>query len=147
MSLSTEAERIEQNVSGEVPPPVEVRLACTSSNWSGVSVSRVREVMMVVASKRTTDWPDDSWWVNRLPSWFLGSFEGHSIDDILQNSDLWDFGSWLDAMKHPGWEWWSSSTGEGGWTIRVCAHSDPYSIEPLAYLCKAAGADTVSIEQ
>lgn len=143
----SEEERIADNVSGEVPPPVEVRLVCTTPSQARVALDRVRDVMTLVASRRMSEWPDDTWWQSQLPSWFLQSFDGHSTDEILQDPSLWDFGSWLDAMKAPGWEWWSSSDDDSGWTIKVSAHSDPYSIEPLEYLCRAAGAEAVSTKE
>lgn len=146
MSNLSEAERIAYNVSGEVPPPVEVRLVCTTRTQSSVGLRRVRDVMALIASRRMSEWPDDSWWQSQLPAWFIRSFEGHSIEDILQDSNLWDFGSWIDAMQETGWEWWSSSHCAFVWTISICVHSDPCSIGPLEYLCRAAGADAVLIK-
>ena len=147
MRAFSERERIQRNVSGETPPPVEVRMECDVGTDVHDALLRVREVMTFVASRRMLEWPDDAWWKSRLPSWFLCSFEGHSIDDILEDPSLWDFGSWLDAMKSPGWEWWSSSMGVAMYTIWVSTSVQPYSIEPLCYLCRVAGADAVSLSE
>lgn len=72
--------------------------------------------MELVAEQHETDWPSDEWWETHLPSWFLDSFQGHTLDQIMSDPTLWDLGSWLDAMKNlntslaPLAEWiWRSS--------------------------------------
>lgn len=148
MTDASELERIRINTQGEPSPPVQVRLRCSTDGEPHAVLTRVREVMELIASERMAEpWPDDSCWRGRLPGWFLHSFAGHSIEDMLQDASLWDFGSWLDAMRRPGWEWWSSVVDVRNCSIviRVCAYSDPYSIEPLQYLCRVAGSVTVSV--
>lgn len=148
MTPGEETERVEYNLRGEPSPPVEVRLVGSVKGDAGVCLSRVREVMRVVAHQRDDGaWPEDSWWEAHLPEWFLEPFRGRTMDEVLANPELWDFGSWLDAMKSPGWEWWSSDVQKEGWTIRLRAHSDPFSIGPLEYLARAAGADGVEVDE
>jgi len=148
MSKYQEAERIKHNVRGEKPPSLEVRIRARATGASRECLARVREVMEIVAKQREReDWPKDSWWRHHLPSWFLDPFRGRSMEDVLANPELWDFGSWLDAIKSPGWEWWSSEDDKEGWTVRLQAYSDPFSIGPLEYLARAAGADSIEVEE
>ena len=139
---ATEIDRIDGQRSDERSPPVEVLLRI-SSQTPDAGLARVLEVMRLVARTRMK-WETDAWWEQNLPRWFVDACLKHTPDDILKNPELWDFGSWLDAMKDPGWEWWSSALLPKGWIIRVCAHRDTYSIEPLIFLCRCAGAYAVA---
>jgi len=148
VSQTTELERIETLVSGETPPPVAVRVVAEVVGGDpAASLERVKQVMRVVAEKRGDKWPSDSWWRANLPNWLLDSFEGHTDEELLRNPALWDFESWLDAMKNPGWIWWSSAVEDSGWRISLCAFTDPFSIGALEYLARVAGGGTISIEE
>jgi hypothetical protein len=147
MTVPDQAWRIQEHTKGEVPPPVRLALRFAAPTGSEQILQRAREVMRAVADAQTARWWNDDEWKRILPAWFLATFEGHSDADLVANPDLWDFGSWLDAMKDPGWEWWSTQQTAHGGTVRAAAHSDPYSIEPLAYLLRASGATDVEIEE
>jgi hypothetical protein len=148
MSQSSEAHRIEHNVHCEPAPRVEIRVLCKSGSNPEVQLAHVRDVMRIVAQQRAkSQWPADEWWRSALPSWFLQPFEGRTMEQVLENPNLWDFGSWLDAMKYTGWEWWSSGRTHDGWMIRLWATSDPYSVGPLEYLARAAGVHEITIEE
>ena len=69
------------------------------------------------------------------------------MDEMLANPNLWDFGSWLDAMKQPGWDWWSSGRADRGGVVECTAHATPFSIEPLLYLLRTAGAENITVEE
>jgi hypothetical protein len=140
-------ERIERNISGETPPAVALRLRFRSPTGPENVLERIRHVMRLVAAAGKSAWPTDEEWRRRLPEWFLCTFEGHSVDQLMTDPNLWGFGSWLDAMKHPGWEWWSSAASEREGVVRCSADSDPYSIEPLIYLLRSAGASEVDFEE
>jgi hypothetical protein len=73
----------------------------------------------------------------------MQSFHDHSVEELLSDPSLWHFGSWVDAMKDTGWEWWSSSLDGDCWTVNLWALSDPYSLGPLEYLCRVAGGESV----
>lgn len=140
-------ERIDQNTSGEAPPAVGLRLQFLSAARPEDVLARTRQVMRLVAAVQQGKWPTDEEWRRRLPEWFLHTFERHSVDQLMANPNLWDFGSWLDAMKHPGWEWWSSGASDTGGIVRCVAHADPYAVEPLIYLIRSAGASEVEFEE
>lgn len=141
--MNEQADRIERNVSGETPPTPFVRLDFASRTTPEDVLERSRQVMRLVSVAQREDWPADQEWLRRLPAWFLDSFSGHTLDQLLANPTLWDFGSWLDAMKDPGWEWWSSEVHAQTGVVRCVAYSDPFAVEPLVYLLRAAGAQDV----
>jgi hypothetical protein len=145
--MADQVERIERNVSGEAPPPVALRLRFESPTNPEEVLERTQHVMREVAAAQAADWPSDDDWRRRLPEWFLRSFEGHTLDELMSDPNLWDFGSWLDAMKAPGWEWWSSEVTEKEGNVRCVAHADPFGVEPLMYLLRSAGASEVEFEE
>ena len=143
---STQLERIDTNVNDSEPPPVSLLLRFTVPENARAVLDRVREVMRPVARAQLEGWLPDDEWRKRLPAWFLARFH-HTPAQIHVDPLLWDFGSWLDAMKEPGWEWWSSRATEyEGW-VRCFAHSSPYSIEPFEYLLRVAGAATIEFTE
>ena len=142
-----EVERIGIEEDPPRPAPVWVRLTCHCSGDASGGLRRVREVMVLVARARASEWPGDEQWRERLPAWFLESFAGYTLEDILENPDLWDFGSWLDAMRSPGWFWWSSNLKPESWVIHLSAYTHPYSIGALEYLSRTAGASRVVIDE
>jgi hypothetical protein len=142
-----QAQRIEEDEATAAPPEVRIRLIF-SSDEPGIQVlHRVRQVMHIVALAQEGSWPTDEEWEQLLPGWFLESFEGHSMQELISRPELWGFGSWLDAMRNPGWEWWSCSARDRGGLIRAFAYSDPFAIEPLMYLLRVAGAKEVQFEE
>lgn len=156
MTFMEEPARIERNIKGEPAPPVEVRVI-GRSNHPHDAITRIREVMRLVAEQRVLDaeaetedsetWPSPAWWRQHLPSWFLDTFKGHTLEEILEDEDLWDYESWVDAIKAPGWEWWSSSVEPDRWTIKLWADSWPYAIEVFEYLARVAGTDDIQITE
>ena len=137
MTITTEERRVDLHVAGEEPAPVHVQVFGTGP-WG--CVERIREVMRIVARQRGAGWPDEAWWQQNLPRWFVATFEGHTVEELLADPALWHFGSWVDAMKEPGWVWWSSQANPDQWSISLQALADPYSLGPLEYLARAAGA-------
>lgn len=140
-------ERIERHTKGELPPPVRLVLRFSTSKTAAEVLERTRQVMALVASAQMGEWPSDDEWKRSLPGWFVSSFEGHSFEDLLADPSLWDFGSWIDAMKNPGWEWWSCEAAQRIGTVRSMAHTAPFAIEPLIYLLRASGASDVEFQE
>ena len=58
---------------------------------------------------------------------------------------LWDYGSWLDAMKYRGWEWFSSKVDTTEFIIILVPHELPFSVNPLEYLIYETGISLESI--
>jgi hypothetical protein len=145
--MMDQLDRIHRQTKGEIPAPVCLLLRFSSSANPAEVLEKTRNVMEILARALRGTWPSDEEWRRDLPSWFVRSFEGHSLKDLLAYPTLWDFGSWLDAMKNPGWEWWSSLAEERGGMVRCTAHSDPFAVEPLVYLLRTAGAAEVEVCQ
>lgn len=142
----SQVDRVDSLVRAEHAPRVRLSVAFESSKPAAVLV-QVRDVMRLLASAQLGQWPSDDWWRQRLPRWFIASFEGRGLEEIIADPTLWDFGSWIDAMKDPGWEWWSSGTdGQRGY-VECSAHAMPFSFEPLLYLLRAAGAESVVVRE
>ncbi len=139
-----QAHRVDKLIHGEPAPQLRLTIRFAASAPADV-LERSRAVMRLVASAQSEPWPSDDQWHRRLPDWFTCSFDEHTLLEMLADTTLWDFGSWLDAMKHPGWEWWSSGTHEHRGVVECSAHAMPFAIEPLYYLLRAAGAEDVEL--
>ncbi len=104
--------------------------------------------MQVVAAQPQDTWPQERRWRQLLPTWFLACFDNRSLDEILADESLWHFGSWLDAMRLRGWEWWSSRLeDEATWEVFLAAFEWPYSIGPFEFLARVSGAFELEIEE
>jgi hypothetical protein len=105
-----------------------------------MKLSKVKEVMSVIASYNPTNWPDDNTWDLQLPRWFVNKIKSYSLEEINQSGHLlWDYGSWLDAMKFRGWEWFSSKVDHNGFLIYLKAIDFPFSVNPLEYVIYESG--------
>lgn len=140
-----ETERVFENINGQEPPPLQVKIKATSDSPSEV-LDRIVSVLLIILKANSMDWPEDAWWEQQLPKWFLDSFN-HSINEIMQDTSLWDFGSWLDANKYRGWEWWSSDINTNVIQINLHAFDDPYVIEPLEYLIRISGGSNIKVDE
>lgn len=129
-----ELERLHKYVKGQKPPRVAISIKAVCDNPEE-TLSKIWTIQQVVVEASGQDWPSDAWWEEKLPDWFLGSF-CKSIESLLQDESLWDFGSWLDALQYRGWEWWSSELGEKSVWINIQGIEDPFVIGPLEYLIK-----------
>lgn len=147
MTLAEQLERIDCNLSGETPPPVALQIRFAVRTVAKEVLDRCRHVMSLIAAAQRDGWRSDEEWRLLLPGWFLSSFDGHSLDELIANPMLWDFGSWLDAMKTPGWEWWSSCADDKIGMVRCVAYRMPFAIEPLLYLLRSAGASEVEFKE
>ena len=147
--MKAESQRLREKVAlGEFGGPKIVISAQASE--SNDSLGRVKEVLQQIIDCSSNDhWPSDEEWTARLPQWFTSTFEGRTIEAVLADENLWDYGSWLDAMRHRGWEWWNSSFDEAQhkWAATLVRAEDVYSIEPLVYLARQSGASAVEVTE
>lgn len=141
----TELERISQNTEGQKAPPVQVifEVAAVSPKET---LERIISIIVIVVKASNMTWPNDSWWETELPIWFRNSFN-HSIDEIRKNRELWGFGSWIDANKYRGWQWWSSEILENRVRIILNAYEDPYVVGPLEYIIRSSGGRIISLKE
>ena len=142
----TEIERIEQNVSGEKPTGAVVTMSFSSSSPKETLGKIISVLIVVLKALRKDDWPEDIWWKENLPEWFTASFD-HSLEEIMRDDSLWDFGSWIDAIKFRGWEWWSSEASDKTLKIYIQAQDDPYVIEAFEYAVSVSGGNNIVIAE
>ncbi len=105
---------------------------------------KVKEVCLVISDFNKLSWIDYSVWRQQLPRWILESFEENNIEDVIQNPEkyLWDFESWIDALKDRQWRWWSNRITENGvFEIIVEPLDHPMVIEPLEYIIRESGVN------
>ena len=145
--MSSERERVDaEGWKGELPNP-SIGVVANALD-SVASLERVKEVMRLVAAEADAgSWSTDDEWMRKLPSWFVEPFNGRTVEDVLKDEDLWDFGSWLDAMKQRGWTWWASECDGKSWKVILERHEEVYSIEPLIYLVRQSGAASVEVTE
>lgn len=136
--MNYEQVRILNNVTGEKPYEVPLCFRAYTKE-ANKKLDLIKDVMLAIASKSDSDWPDDETWSTLLPHWFVNKIKSYSLDEIKHNGFLWDFGSWLDAMKFRGWEWFSSQIDDGGFLVRLQAIDFPYSVNPLEYIIYETG--------
>lgn len=143
--MTSESKRLFDAECHDTPegPSIVVRAQCVDA---AQSLQRVKEVLMHIAGTAADEsWPSDAEWTRRLPSWFTEPFRGRPIEQVLKDDTLWDYGSWLDAMRNRGWRWWCSSCEDDWWTATLIREDQVYSIEPLIYLARQSGASTVEV--
>lgn len=139
----TEIERIFDNITGQEPPPVKVKIR-VDSDLPKETIERIISVILVVLEACSMKLPEDNWWRKRLPKWFVDSF-GYSLEEIMNDPGLWDFASWIDASKYRGWEWWSSHVKDASFCIKLHVYEDPYVIGPFEYVIRASGGTGLKI--
>ena len=147
MNYPSEIERVDQYTSGEVPPRIGLRFVGNCQKSAHTTLGRIRSVMKIVAIRRSSTWPDDAWWKAHLPDWFATNTKWRPLEVPLSVKDSWDFGSWLDAMKMTGWEWWSGVACENRVQVNLCAFEWPYSVDPMEHLIWMSGASDISFEE
>lgn len=150
MSHHTEIDRIDEgNGLATLPTaPWEFDLDL-GSDPIGV-ISRVRSVAREIASQQGRDWPDDADWKTRLPSWliqFMPELSPEECEHLMAatprekwNTLPWLFGSWLDAMRERGWEWWGYECSGDRAKIVLQITSVPGRVEAFKQVLLAAGA-------
>lgn len=145
--MKTELQRVKEGVSSETFDGPSIVLVGKASN-AGECLRRVKEVIELIAEESSNGtWPSDDEWSARLPCWFTGPFRGRTIEQVLEDKSLWDYGSWLDAMHHRGWQWWSSTCEGDTWSATLIREDEVYSIEPLIYLARQCGASSVEVTE
>lgn len=135
-----EQKRIRDYIMGELPLKGSYLFFRTNTENPFEKLSLVKDVLSVVSQFNEDNWPSDEQWDLLLPKWFLFKIKSHSLEEITKNSTLlWDYGSWLDAMKYRGWEWYSSKIDISGFTIILEPHTYPFSVNPFEYIIFETG--------
>lgn len=134
-----ELENLEREKFGTVP---ETGLAITIDPYLGInSINKIKELLKAIIKIEQSNTSDDKTWEDNLPNWFVSKTKNISREDLFKNSQLWDFGSWIDAIKQRGWKWWSYKTTKDKTVIYLETHSYPYNIDPFFYILYTVGVD------
>lgn len=139
-----EAERILQNNNGELPNNALLKFKIRT-NEPLKHLILIKEVMIKLAKLDQMKWITDEDGKNIFPEWFINKIISYSFEEIKKNKSLWDYGSWLDAMKFRGWEWWSAKVEKDYFEINLQAITFPYSVDPLEYVIYSTGVNSTDI--
>lgn len=144
MSIN-ERERIKDYNKGELPQGGYL-MFYAQTEFPSRKIELIKDVVAAISEFDASNWPNDNVWDLRLPSWFLKEIKKHSVEEITQDKSLWEYGSWLDAMKYRGWEWYSSLIDHATLRLILEPHSLPFIVDPLQYVISAAGIEYDSIK-
>ena len=140
-----EKNRIKEFTKGELPHEGYLSFLVNTLHASE-KLSLIKEVVTIISDYNESNWPSDEMWENLLPKWFLNKIEKYSPEEVIKNSSLlWDYGSWLDAMKYRGWEWYSSKINSNGFDIILIPITLPFSVNPLEYIIYETGVPIKNI--
>lgn len=143
--MNVEQRRIINNNNNEHPFGVRLQFKINCSD-PATKLQRIKDVMFVIASKLADKWPDEEVWSRILPQWFVHKIQSYSIEELYESpSVLWHYGSWVDAMKFRGWEWFSSMIGDDFFSIQLEALAFPYSVNALEYIIYETGVPLANI--
>lgn len=140
-----EKDRIKLFLQGELPNTGYLIFKVTTFQPKE-KLLKVKEVISKISEFDSENWPSDRFWENALPNWFVNKIKENSIEDILSSKyELWEFVSWLDAMKFRGWEWYSSNYASDFFEIVIEPFSFPFSINPLKFVIYSTGIEYQNI--
>jgi hypothetical protein len=148
-AVITERERIEQFRNGEQPPEPHWTYTIRLTHEATQCLARILAVVSIIAQQPRDAWPSDEEWRQMLPAWFVKSFATYTVEEAQallarlpkeQWSEIpWEFGSWLDAIRGRGWEWWSFKQAEAELQIHLTLNEWPASLEAFEVIVKASG--------
>lgn len=139
-----ERDRIYNFINAELPDSGYLLFKATTDT-PNEKLRMITSVIDIVSLYDENDWPKDEQWDDFLPAWFLNKIKNYTLEEINSNSLLWDYGSWLDAMKYRGWKWYSSKIETHNFIIILEPNSFPFSVNPLEYLIYETEIATNSI--
>lgn len=135
-----ESDYIQENNAGELNTNELVLQFSITTSDSAFHLARVKEVVLSISKYNEDNWPNDQQWERILPKWFVEKIKSHSLDELNDNSTLlWDYGSWLDAMKFRGWQWLSSKIYIDKFIINLVPLTSPFSVNPIEYVIFESG--------
>lgn len=120
----------------------ETGLAITIAfSLSNKSIEKLQGLMKGIIEMGTYKNQDDEVWEKKLPKWFVLKTKDISRDRLLANNQLWDFGSWIDAIRQREWKWWGIKNFDSKTTIYLETTGYPYNIDPFFYMLYSIGVD------
>lgn len=120
------------------------------TSHSGVDcLDKIRQVVQIISKYNKETWPSYVKFREELPEWFVQKILQNSITIIEKNPEkyLWNYESWIDALKYRNWYWWSCETIGDGWSIILNAVDSPLIIEPFEYIIRESGVDNYTFHE
>jgi hypothetical protein len=142
--INNEYKNISEHTNGQLPLNGYLQFLVVTTEKS-IKLELVKGVIISIAKYSEDNWPDDLTWDKQLPQWFLRKIKSNTIEYIKKDERIWDYGSWLDAMKWRGWIWYSSNLTKDGFEIVLEPQILPYSVNPLEYVLYESGIDFENI--
>ncbi len=143
--FDAEVDNLQNNIYGELPGFGYCSFSVITDNPQQ-KLEKIVDVIRCIALYDEEVWPGDEKWVEVLPAWFLHSVKSRDEAAIRGDPGLWEFGSWLDAMKFRGWYWYSSLVWQNGFKIIVVPYNFPFIVDPLRFLIFEAGVSNSDLK-
>ena len=90
--------------------------------------------------------PDPQEIAPRLPGWFIDDFKAYTKQQVLESDWRYFYESWVDAMEQRCWTWWGYERSGDMLVVQLQVDGWPCPTEELAFLARAAGARSVSVD-
>lgn len=139
IAYMNELERLKKNNENSIP---ETGLEITiEPGLSKKSLDKLSEFMECIIKIEKLIHQSDDTWEKSLPIWFVTKAKKISMDEVFANSQLWDFGSWIDGIKHRGWKWWLVKKLDRKTVIYLETMNYPYNVDPFFYILYNIGVE------
>ncbi len=130
---------LKENIVSSIP---QTGLAITIAfNLPNQSFKMLKGLMKSVIEMTSNESQSDRVWEKKLPKWFVTKTKNTTKNELLDNSQLWDFGSWIDAIRQREWKWWGYKIFDTKTIIYLETTGYPYNIDPFFYMLYSVGID------
>ncbi|MFS4469604.1 hypothetical protein [Maribacter sp. 2210JD10-5] len=130
---------LKKDISNGIP---QTGLAITIAfKLSNKSFDKLQSLMGSIIEMNTNESQDDKVWEKTLPKWFVLKTKNITRDDLSTNNQLWDFGSWIDAIRQRQWKWWGIKNLNSKTVIYLETIGYPYNIDPFFYMLYSIGIE------
>lgn len=82
----------------------------------------------------------------RLPKWLIDDFDAYTEQQVLESDWRYYYESWVDAMEERCCTWWGYERIDDTLIVQLQVDGWPCPTEELAFLARAAGARSVSVD-
>lgn len=170
IGTTDEVQRIKHDVLSEASltlgsglGPDFYRVACVDPQSTLAKIRETLEIVLTGDESRATLTDDESidndlvYWRDRLPRWFLKTFEdttrqlilqANSADADLKEDITWSFESWISSFDsyERSWWWWSGRVlDDASIEIAIAVDGWPYEKSNLLYLIRVSGGGAMVV--
>ncbi|XLS30044.1 hypothetical protein ACJD0Z_04285 [Flavobacteriaceae bacterium M23B6Z8] len=140
----TELERLE-NIEMDAIPETGLAIIISPALEES-SLNKIIELLKCVIQIEKLDKTEDSKWEENLPNWFVQKAKSVTKEELLKDDQLWDIGSWIDAIKQRGWKWCALKNQPGKTIIHLETFTYPYNIDSFFYILYSIGIESERTE-